>query len=188
MALPASGQISFTDIQTEFGGSNPISLTEYYGYAPGIPTSGQVSTSDFYNTAKPALSGAAIEFSNSNSVGATAGLVVKSTGETFERTGDTGSTSDSQINASTDWVIPNGLADAQYEVSATVDSGDAVTNADGSWLALGSDVVFSFDTGATGPGQIKTKSASMTVSIRFNGSVVLATNTYTLFAECDRSE
>ena len=30
MALSASGAISFSQIQTEFGGSNPISLSEYY--------------------------------------------------------------------------------------------------------------------------------------------------------------
>jgi len=29
MALPASGQIDFGQIQTEFGGSNPISMNEY---------------------------------------------------------------------------------------------------------------------------------------------------------------
>jgi len=30
MVLPVSGSISFNDIQTELGGSNPISLNEYY--------------------------------------------------------------------------------------------------------------------------------------------------------------
>ena len=29
MALPASGQITFLQIQTEFGGSNPIAMNEY---------------------------------------------------------------------------------------------------------------------------------------------------------------
>ena len=29
MALPSSGQISFADLQAEFGGSNPISLSEF---------------------------------------------------------------------------------------------------------------------------------------------------------------
>ena len=31
MALPSSGQISFADLQAEFGGSNPISLSEFRG-------------------------------------------------------------------------------------------------------------------------------------------------------------
>ena len=29
MALPSSGQISFSDLQTEYGGSNPISMSEF---------------------------------------------------------------------------------------------------------------------------------------------------------------
>jgi hypothetical protein len=30
MVLQSSGPISFSNIQTEFGGANPISLSEYY--------------------------------------------------------------------------------------------------------------------------------------------------------------
>ena len=33
MALQTSGAISLADIQTEFGGSTPISISEYYGVA-----------------------------------------------------------------------------------------------------------------------------------------------------------
>lgn len=61
MALQTSGAISLSDIQTEFGGSNPISLSEYYAggsYVPSgtsgtngaVPTSGAISLSDFYGT------------------------------------------------------------------------------------------------------------------------------------------
>ena len=48
MALQTSGAISLQDIQNEFGGSHPISLSEYYGVASGIPSSGQISVSQFY--------------------------------------------------------------------------------------------------------------------------------------------
>ena len=51
MALPASGPISLSQIQTEFGGTNPISISEYYGViaAPGgIPSSGPISIGNFY--------------------------------------------------------------------------------------------------------------------------------------------
>lgn len=57
MTLPSSGPISLADIQTEFGGSNPISLSEYYksglyvsagATAPNVPTSGLISISNFY--------------------------------------------------------------------------------------------------------------------------------------------
>ena len=55
MALQASGAISLANIQTEFGGSNPIGLNEYYrngsyvgGGAPNVPTSGTIDFADFY--------------------------------------------------------------------------------------------------------------------------------------------
>ena len=48
MALQSSGAISLANVQSEFGGSNPISITEYYGRAGGIPGSGTISLSDFY--------------------------------------------------------------------------------------------------------------------------------------------
>jgi hypothetical protein len=62
MTLPASGPLSLSDIQTEFGGTNPISLSEYYaggGLVPAgtsgtygaVPTSGQISVQNFYGTA-----------------------------------------------------------------------------------------------------------------------------------------
>ena len=50
MALPGSGQISLDDVQTEFGGSNPISMSEYYSAATGVPASGTISLSDFHGT------------------------------------------------------------------------------------------------------------------------------------------
>jgi hypothetical protein len=45
MVLQSSGAISFSDVQTEFGGTNPISMSEYYSDGPyatvvsGIPAS-----------------------------------------------------------------------------------------------------------------------------------------------------
>lgn len=38
MALQTSGAISFADIQTEFGGSNPIGINEYYKNGAYVPT------------------------------------------------------------------------------------------------------------------------------------------------------
>jgi hypothetical protein len=57
MAIPTSGSIALTALQTEFGGSNPIGINEYYrggGLVPdssvnsSVPTSGAVSMSNFY--------------------------------------------------------------------------------------------------------------------------------------------
>lgn len=50
MVLQSSGAISLSNIQNEFGGSNPIAISEYYGAASGIPSSGTISFNDFYGT------------------------------------------------------------------------------------------------------------------------------------------
>tara|TARA_B100000212_G_scaffold335519_1_gene307593 strand:- start:2893 stop:3552 length:660 start_codon:yes stop_codon:yes gene_type:complete len=59
MTLPSSGALSLNSIQGEFGGSNPIALSEYYrggGLVPNhsntssIPTSGVIDVQDFYGT------------------------------------------------------------------------------------------------------------------------------------------
>lgn len=48
MALPSSGPISLGQIQTEFGGSAPTAISEYYGKASGIPSSGAISLGNFH--------------------------------------------------------------------------------------------------------------------------------------------
>lgn len=57
MALQSSGAIKLSEIQTEFTGSNPISMSEYYrggvyvtSNNTGVPTSGAISISQFYGT------------------------------------------------------------------------------------------------------------------------------------------
>jgi len=59
MALPSSGTISLNDIQTEFGGTNPISMSEYYRGGSfvtdnntSVPTSGTIDMGDFYGAVK----------------------------------------------------------------------------------------------------------------------------------------
>jgi hypothetical protein len=48
MALQTSGAISLIDIATEFGGTAPHSMSEYYGAAAGIPASGAINMKGFY--------------------------------------------------------------------------------------------------------------------------------------------
>jgi hypothetical protein len=63
MTLKTSGAISFSELQSEHGGSNPISMSEYYrnesyvqtgsltaGYNLDVPFYGALSLSDFYGT------------------------------------------------------------------------------------------------------------------------------------------
>ena len=56
MACPDSGEIKISDIVAEFGGSAPHAMSEYYrngGEVPGnntnVPTSGQISLTQFYS-------------------------------------------------------------------------------------------------------------------------------------------
>ena len=66
MTMPASGPISFSQLQTEFGGTNPISINEYYTgglYVPSksgefvnVPSSGIVSLNQFYGKFKRCFS------------------------------------------------------------------------------------------------------------------------------------
>lgn len=54
MTLPPSGSsISLAQIQAEFGGDNPISLSEYYSLTAGLPDSGTIKLSDFHSKAFP---------------------------------------------------------------------------------------------------------------------------------------
>ena len=74
MVLQNTGPISFSQIQSEFGGTNPISLSEYYTNAnptyttgiTGIPSLGaQIKASHFYGKAK-AITTSGLTIVNSN--------------------------------------------------------------------------------------------------------------------------
>ena len=63
MAIPASGQVTLAALQAEYGGTDPISLNEYYRgglYVPigtgtaTIPSSGEITLEDFRGTSKTA--------------------------------------------------------------------------------------------------------------------------------------
>lgn len=53
MALPATGAISLSAIQTEFGGTNPIPLGDYYGRTINLPKTGNpIDFNTFHGGAK----------------------------------------------------------------------------------------------------------------------------------------
>lgn len=55
MPTQTSGPISFSDVQDNLGGSNPISLSEYYSADAGLPASGAISMSDMYARPRPTI-------------------------------------------------------------------------------------------------------------------------------------
>lgn len=75
MVLQASGYIGLSNIQVEFGGQNPVNISEYYsdsasGYTTGVsgvPATGTVIwLSDFYGKAKPTTSTAPTYYTSSS--------------------------------------------------------------------------------------------------------------------------
>ena len=105
MAIPSTGSIAMSAIQTEFGGSNPISMSEYYaggGNTPSgtsgnngtIPSSGALDMGDFRGSANavyPSASGGTITNSGNfrihtfNSSGTFALSAVGNQSTTFEQ-------------------------------------------------------------------------------------------------------
>lgn len=51
MALQTSGQISLSDMASEFNDTAPHALSEFYGASDGVPTSGQFKFSQMYGAA-----------------------------------------------------------------------------------------------------------------------------------------
>ncbi len=130
------------------------------------------------------LSGESIfQFSSSPSDPQTAGVRFNSNGTVQKREG----ASYVQIDASTDWIIPNGDANSTYDVRITNvvwTSGSAFfveAAAEDVWINLGSNREWSVqDNTGTAAGS---KDVSFTVEIRKDGGAVLDSATYSLSAE-----
>lgn len=125
MALQGSGQISFLNLQTEFGGANPIYLSEYYrggAYVPntptnsGVATEGLISLAQFYNTS--VVSGPTVAMPDAyptifqNGGSATAQLILGDNG-TWSATGGGSGT----------WLTSGSVNDLQV-IGQITDSGD----------------------------------------------------------------
>lgn len=137
MPLPSSGPISLANIQTEFGGSNPIGLNEYYrggGLVPAsvtaVPASGGISLSNFYGTSN--VPAGVVKLTSVNVINTvdypanTASL----SGIALERSGKLQAYANQfagiwfEITPTDEWLNPESLADADnYECRATITSG-----------------------------------------------------------------
>lgn len=184
MPIPSTGALALSAVQTEFGGSNPISLSEYYaggtyvaagtsGTNGAVPASGAISVSKFYGTTAVslALSDVFVTATRVASGTAVALYELRSTGDIF-RTVNTTST---DIG---DWITPKSAASAGYEVYATLNSGSLTGGTTGSWLALSSNRSWNVNQSTTG-----IKTAVIGLQIRKTGTTtVLASATITLEA------
>ncbi len=141
MTLPTSGPLSLANIQTEFGGSNPISLSEYYAggaYVPAgttgtygaVPSSGAISIRNFYGTSNViiSISDQFIGFSSGGLTSATAGYRLTNAGQVDQLEQSTYSNLEQ-------WCTPTSQA-TNYEVYATLVYGTVYGDPTGAWLLL----------------------------------------------------
>lgn len=152
MALQGSGAISASQIQTELGGANPISLSEYYrngsytgSHNTAVPTSGAISFSNFYGATAIDVTPAASDWGN---ISASAG--------------GGGSTS-----ASSNTVTITGI-NTSITLSATITSGSVSGTADNSFS--GDMQIHAVVNGAT-VGSINVNNVSGTTTASFNVAV-----------------
>lgn len=184
MTLQTSGTISLANVQTEFGGSNPISMNEYYAggsYVPSgttgtngaVPTSGTISMSQFYGTTDVVITidNASVGYTSGGLVSSTSGYRLTSGGQIEENE------QGSYTNIG-QWITPTSQA-GNYEVYATLNSGSLSSGTTGSWLALSTSREWSCFAAA---GDIQ--QATITIEIRRTGtSTVLDTATINITAD-----
>lgn len=138
MTLQSSGAISLSQVQTEFGGANPISMSEYYagganvpgatsGVNGAVPASGAISMSKFYGTADAAAftpdggtfnNPVGLEAISANTVSVTISCTQTATW-TWEKSGTGGSASVSNGGSATSITFTNTLGAGNTPRSAT---------------------------------------------------------------------
>ena len=150
MTLQITGAISLADIQTEFGGSNPIGLNEYYDggtYVPPytygtsgvrVPTSGAIQFYHFYGTTKNVtitMSNRTITSSTNSPATAYSAFRVSTNGYIFERnSGLFGGITETSVEQ---WSGPIYAAPGfEIRVFNETNSFDAGSSAANTWLSL----------------------------------------------------
>lgn len=112
-----------------------------------------------------------------------AGIRVNTDGTVDKREGGTYT----QIDGTTDWIIPNGDASSLYEVRVTnvshtggASGWSSAAAADNTWIAISANREWNVI--ADGPYTSDTRQANFDMQIRYNGGAVLTTGAYVLFS------
>ena len=188
MPLPSSGPLSLNDIQTEFGGTNPISLSEYYagganvpagttGTFGAVPSSGAISIRNFYGTSKIVYrldSGTYSDFA-----------LVPLDAQTTLFVGSGGllniNTFNSGVLANYDWLTPTATASTHF-VRLTPSSGTFSGDTTGVWLALTSNRQWFVNRSGFG---LNSATGTLAISTNSGGTNIVASATITLRAQVD---
>lgn len=183
MTLPSSGALTLANVQTEFGGSNPVSLGEYYAggsYVPSgtsgtygaVPSSGAIGIRNFYGTSDGVVAITDQTISSGDAITATSTYRISHNGNVY---GIVNGGSPSLIEQ---WCTPTS-ASSDYEVRATVVSGSLSAGTAGTWFSLGSPSVPEWSAQETTSGF--TTYCVLTIEIRtVVGAVVVDSATITL--------
>lgn len=184
MTLPSSGPLTLADIQTEFGGSNPISLSEYYAggaYVPAgttgtygaVPSSGTISIRNFYGTSSVIISitDQYISYYSGGTDSVSVSYRLTSGGKAQQ--GQQGLFSDLE-----QWCTPTSAA-GNYEARVSNVTGVTPSGPVGTWVSLSSTQTWSIFTGIG-----NAESTDFLVEIRRTGTTtVLDSATITLVAD-----
>lgn len=173
MTLPTT-VLGMGAIQTEYGGSNPVALSEYYSACTNVAVSGTITMASFLGTTK---------------LTATAQVLARNGYDfgTFSancRHWHYASNGVCKVSGQTDYNWRLAGAAADYELRVTKTAGTSVISfstgwANNTWIGMGSDRIFWMDESSIGY-----YSASTSVSIRYasNGTVIM-TATHNMIAE-----
>jgi hypothetical protein len=143
MTLPSSGPLTLADIQGEFGGSNPISLSEYYaggGLVPAgtsgtygaVPSSGAIGIRNFYGTSAGIVTISNQTVSDTDFGSAQAYYFVTAGGQ-VEQSTQAGGINPTNLEQ---WVTPTSAAQL-FEARVTITSGAlSGGSGTGTWLTL----------------------------------------------------
>lgn len=186
MPLPTSGAISMSQLRTEFGGSAPDSLSEYYrggGLVPdtpdnaAVPTSGTIKLTDFYGASARSFGLTDIATPQTDfALSGTAEVTI-----TLESDGDI--LLDKSVGGAADigaWTLPvtAGIG-SSYEARLTLNTGNAPSvGATGSWLGLSGGRSWSWLQSTTG-----VIAGNYTLEIRPTGGSVVASRTFDVEVE-----
>lgn len=183
MALPSSGPLTMANIQTEFGGSNPISLSEYYaggGLVPSgttgtygaVPSSGTISIRNFYGTTNVVVNFENYDLNELQFSPNDATCVYRVSLDGYVYGTDFG-----VIQQLQQWITPTSQA-SNYEVYATLIAGSLSGGTLNTWLPVTS--ILEWYTQVTSLG---TQEATLSFQVRKTGtSTVLDTWAITLTA------
>jgi hypothetical protein len=184
MTLPTVN-LAASAIQTEYGGSNPVALSEYYSACTNVATSGTIKYAQFLGTTKPASGTTRLDAETL----VAHGIHSATCNTVFFANGTSQQIVDGDITAtgagSYTWL--QGGAAGDYEIKATKTAGTAAGTfssgwANDTWAAMSTNRNVSLTRTAFGVATV-----TLSISIRYtSNSTVINTATTSMSSEADK--